>query len=171
MFLFQWFFSGFSSLKMYTSIGNFRLCRLSLCWFVEWSLRNYAFLSYYDVVRYFSFLTLCYEKWGSFWWYWNVLCFPVKQLTSNIFDYFGQFSSRSFMTWCKSSRLDLSPLCMANRNTLQTWFMFSVKPILFSKLAMIKFFSVRTARSTAPDPVRRLGGSDSILMFFLQNSF
>ena len=36
---------------------------------------------------------------------------------------------------------------------------------------MIKFFGFRTARSTAPIPVRSLGGADSIPMFFFKIPF
>ena len=60
---------------------------------------------------------------------------------------------------------------MLNRITLKARFILSGKSVLTSNLAMIKIFSVCTARSTALDPMCSLGGLYSISMFlFLQNS-
>ena len=139
-----------------------RFYRLSLRWFVALTARNFSFPSQYEVICYISFLISQYANWDLFRWYWNVRWFPVQQITLIIFN---------ILHSCDSNGLILSPVCMVHRITLKTRFMLSIKPILSSKLAMITFFTVCIAHSTAPSPACSLGRLNSFsILLFLEDS-
>ena len=90
-------------------------------------------MTMWTVISFFSFLTL------------NNFCFDGTEIFSCV--HVSQLSSQFFLPWCNSNGLNLSPVNMINRITLKSQFMFSVKPILSSKLAKFRFFRLCITRS------------------------
>ena len=72
-----------------------------------------------------------------------------------------------FFPWCISNGLSLNQVCLVNGNTRRARLTLSAKPIISSKLAMIKYFGVCLARSIAPNPVCSLAGLYSLSTFFI----
>ena len=63
-----------------------------------------------------------------------------------------------FLPRCSPNGLTFGPVCIVKRNTLNARPTLSIKSILSPRLAIIRFFNVCIARSTAPVPVCGVGG-------------